>query len=221
LDESFDTVEIETGQRPAASVIWLHGLGADAHDFEPVVPALTPRAAPAIRFVFPNAPLRPITINGGYPMRAWYDIAALERASLQDEAGMRASDALLRRLIARENVRGIASHRIFIAGFSQGGVMALFTGTRYPARLAGIIGLSCYMGLPDRFESERTAANARTPIFLGHGTQDPMVDARFGQETRDLLAGAGYDVEWHAYPIPHAVSPAEIADLSAWLARHL
>lgn len=221
MTENFDTVELETGPAPAASILWLHGLGADAHDFEPIVPALVPRASPALRFIFPNAPVRPVTINGGYAMRAWYDIISLERGAKQDEAGMRASDALLGRLIARENARGIPSHRIFLAGFSQGGVMAILSGTRYPERLAGIIGLSCYMALADSFDAERAAANAHTPIFMAHGTQDPMVDVRLGEETRARLATAGYDVEWHAYPMPHSVSPAEIADLSRWLARLL
>ena len=188
LTENFDTVELETGPAPAASILWLHGLGADAHDFEPIVPALVPRASPALRFIFPNAPVRPVTINGGYAMRAWYDIISLERGAKQDEAGMRASDALLGRLIARENARGIPSHRIFLAGFSQGGVMAILSGTRYPERLAGIIGLSCYMALADSFDAERAAANAHTPIFMAHGTQDPMVDVRLGEETRARLA---------------------------------
>jgi len=214
------TVEIQTGPEPAACVIWLHGLGADAHDFEPIVPSLAIRTI-ALRFVFPNAPVRPVTINGGYAMRAWYDITGFERDGSQDESGMRASDALIKRLIARENARGIPTSRIVLAGFSQGGVMAIFSGTRLTEKLAGIIALSCYMGLVSSFEAERSAANARTPIFMGHGIHDDVVSVTLGEETHSLLAGAGYTVDWHTYPMRHSVSPEEIADLTRWLTRIL
>jgi phospholipase/carboxylesterase len=216
-----EALEIETGSTPTASVIWLHGLGADAHDFEPIVPALTPSGTRALRFIFPNAPVRPVTINGGYRMRAWYDIAGIDRDSAQDETGIRESDALIKGLIARENERGIASRHIVVAGFSQGGVMAVFSATRYPERLAGIIGLSCYMGLASTFEAERSAANAHTPIFMGHGTQDGVVNFALGNDTQKLLKSSGYEVEWHSYAMAHSVSPQEIADVADFLHRAL
>jgi phospholipase/carboxylesterase len=212
-------VEVETGRNPVGSVLWLHGLGADGHDFEPIVAELVKPGERPLRFVFPHAPMRPITLNNGYAMRAWYDIAGLDRSSKQDDAGVRASDALVRALMQRENERGIETSRIVLAGFSQGGAMAIFTGTRYPQRLAGIMALSAYMVLAGSFEQERTPANVGTPIFMAHGTADPMVDPRLGEETRRLLEGHEYQVEWHTYPMPHAVCPAEIAHIAAWLRR--
>jgi phospholipase/carboxylesterase len=212
-----ETVEIETGPEPKSTVIWLHGLGADGHDFEAVVPELVRRGERALRFVLPHARRRPVTINGGVSMRAWYDIVGFERHAAQDEPGIRASDTAVRALIARENERGIATERIVIAGFSQGGAMALFTGTRYPEKLAGIIGLSCYMLLGSTLASERTAVNQTTPIFVAHGTRDPVVDVRLGEETRRQLQAAGYSVSWHSYPIPHSVSPQELTHIAAWL----
>ncbi|MBS0365223.1 MAG: dienelactone hydrolase family protein [Proteobacteria bacterium] len=212
-----DTVEIETGPGPTAAVIWLHGLGADGHDFAPIVPELVRRGERALRFVFPHAPVRPVTLNGGYAMRAWYDIAALERAARQDEAGIRASQGRIETLIQRENERGIRTERIVLAGFSQGGAMALFAGTRHGTRLAGIMGLSCYMLLAAKLAAERSAANDATPIFLAHGRQDPVVACSLGEETRRLLQDAGYPVEWHPYDMPHAVCPQEVADIAAWL----
>jgi phospholipase/carboxylesterase len=212
-----ETVEIETGPEPKSTVIWLHGLGADGHDFEAVVPELVRRGERALRFVLPHATRRPVTINGGLSMRAWYDIVGFERHAAQDEPGIRASDTAVRALIARENERGIATERIVIAGFSQGGAMALFTGTRYPEKLAGIIGLSCYMLLGSTLASERTAVNQTTPILVAHGTRDPVVDVRLGEETRRQLQAAGYSVSWHSYPIPHSVSPQELTHIAAWL----
>jgi phospholipase/carboxylesterase len=179
-----DAVEIETGRNPAAAVIWLHGLGADGHDFEPIVPQLVQPAERALRFVFPHAPVRPVTLNGGYAMRAWYDIAALDRRTREDESGIRASQDTITALIQRENARGIASSRIVVAGFSQGGAMALLAGTRYPEKLAGIMGLSCYLVLAETLLSERSAANQSTPIFLAHGSQDPVVAPVLGAEAR-------------------------------------
>ncbi|HEY4880956.1 MAG TPA: dienelactone hydrolase family protein [Steroidobacteraceae bacterium] len=215
------TVEVETGPDPAASVIWLHGLGADGHDFEPAVAALTPAGAPALRFVLPHAPVRPVTLNAGARMRAWYDIRGFERRAAQDEIGVRESDAAIRALIRRENARGIATGRIVLAGFSQGGAMALFSGTRLGERLAGIIGLSCYLLLEDSFAAEHHSANQATPIFLAHGSFDAVVDVRLGEETRALLAAAGYPVEWHRYPMAHAVCAEELAAIAAFLQRVL
>jgi len=216
-----DVVEVETGRAPASAVIWLHGLGADGHDFEPIVPELVLPGERPLRFVFPHAPTRPVTLNGGYAMRAWYDITALDRRAPEDESGIRASQAAIETLIRRENARGIAAGRIVLAGFSQGGAMALFTGTRYPERLAGIMGLSCYQVLAKRFAAERVAANQSTPVFLAHGTQDPVVAPQLGEEACRQLQATGYPVEWHTYSMPHAVCPQELADIAVWLRRVL
>ena len=216
-----DVIEVQTGPNPTGAIIWMHGLGADGHDFEPIVPELVRPGERALRFVFPNAPVRPVTLNRGYPMRAWYDIVGLERGVAQDEAGVRASHATVESLIRRENERGIPSHRIALAGFSQGGAMALYSGTRHSEKLAGIMGLSCYMLLEATFIAERAPANQATPVFLGHGTQDPVVNITLGETTRRLLEGNGYAVEWHQYMMPHAVCPEEIADIAAWLRRVL
>jgi phospholipase/carboxylesterase len=163
--------------------------------------------------------VRPVTLNRGYPMRAWYDIIGLERGVAQDEVGIRASHTAIEALIRRENERGIATNRIALAGFSQGGAMALYSGTRYPEKLAGIMGLSCYMLLESHLAAERTTANQTTPIFLGHGTEDPVVSPTLGEHTRQLLEAAGYAVEWHAYRMPHSVCPQEVVDIAAWLRR--
>ena len=218
---SRDAVEVETGRDPQAAVIWLHGLGADGHDFEPIVPEFIRPGERTLRFVFPHAPIRPVTLNGGYAMRAWYDIAALDRRTTEDENGIRASQTAIDTLIRRENARGIRSERIVLAGFSQGGAMALFAGTRYPERLAGIMGLSCYQVLAAQFAAERSTANQSTPVFLAHGTQDPVVAPLLGEEARRQLEAAGYSVEWHAYSMPHSVCPEEVADIAAWLRRVL
>jgi phospholipase/carboxylesterase len=218
---SRDAVEIETGPNPQAAIIWLHGLGADGHDFEPIVPELVQRSERAVRFVFPHAPMRPVTLNSGYVMRAWYDIRALDRRAAEDESGIRDSQALITQMIHRENARGIPTDRVVLAGFSQGGAMALFSGTRYPERLAGIIGLSCYQLLASRFDAERLPANQATPIFLAHGTQDPVVAPALGEAACRQLQAAGYAVEWHAYSMPHSVCPQEVAAIAAWLRRVL
>src|ERR1700728_2137286 len=215
------TVEVETGPSPTGSVIWLHGLGADGHDFEPGVPALVRPGASAVRSVFPHAPVRAVTLNAGARMRAWYDIRGFERHAAQDERGVQDSDSALRALIRRENARGIATERIVLAGFSQGGAMALFSGTRLAERLAGIIGLSCYLLLEDSFAAEHHSANQATPIFLAHGSYDTVVDPRLGEETRALLVAAAYPVEWHSYPMAHTVSAEEIAAIAAFLQRVL
>jgi phospholipase/carboxylesterase len=216
-----ETIEVETGKQPTGSIIWMHGLGADGHDFEPIVPEIVRPDERALRFIFPNAPVRPVTINGGYAMRAWYDIIGIDRHSAQDETGIRASDALVRALIQRENGRGISTERIVLAGFSQGGAMALMTGTRYPEKLAGVMALSCYMLLATKLEAERSAANQTTSIFIAHGTQDPVVPLQLGADTRQLLEKSGYPIEWHTYPMPHSVCPQEVVDIAAWLRRVL
>ena len=216
-----EAVEIETGRKPTGAVIWLHGLGADGHDFAPIVPQLVGPDERPLRFVFPHAPVRPVTVNGGMPMRAWYDILGFDRGIPQDTAGIRASAAEVAELIGRENQRGIPSKRIVLGGFSQGGAISLFSGPRYPEKLAGIMGLSCYLLLEDLLPAERTPVNYQTPIFLAHGTQDPVVDVRRGAEARQLLEAGGYPVEWHTYPMPHSVSPQEIEDIAVWLRKVL
>ena len=221
MSELFDAIEIETGPAPRAAIIWLHGLGADGHDFEPIVPELVQPSERALRFVFPHAPMRPVTLNGGYVMRAWYDIVAIDRRAAEDESGIRASQAQITELIRRENARGVPTERIVLAGFSQGGAMALYSGTRYPERLAGIMGLSCYQLLAGRFAAERDTANQPTPIFLAHGTQDPVVLPVLGEAACRQLQAAGYTVEWHTYSMPHSVCPQEVADIAAWLRRVL
>lgn len=218
---SRDAVEIETGPAPSGTVIWLHGLGADGHDFEPIVPELVSPAQGALRFIFPHAPIRPVTLNGGFAMRAWYDIVSLDRRGPEDERGVRESQATVEALIGRENERGIATGRIVLAGFSQGGALALYAGARHTHKLAGIMGLSSYMLLGARFAAERAPANQATPIFLAHGTQDPVVAPMLGEQTRRLLEQSGYAVEWHAYSMPHSVCPQEVADIGAWLRRVL
>jgi phospholipase/carboxylesterase len=215
------TVEVETGPNPSASIIWLHGLGADGHDFEPAVPQLVQPRGRALRFVFPHAPVRPITLNGGLPMRGWYDIIQLNRLEAEDEAGVRTSDGAVRALIRRENERGVPSAQIVLAGFSQGGAMALYTGTRMPEQLAGMIGLSCYMPIAATLGAERQAANLSTPVFMAHGSFDPVIEPRFGEISRELLVGLGYKVEWHAYPMAHSVCAEELAAIATFLRRIL
>jgi len=214
-------VEHETAANPRFSILWLHGLGADGNDFAPIVPALVDPAWPPLRFVFPHAPVRPVTINNGMSMRAWYDIAAFDLNARQDEAGMRASIGEVETLIEREHSRGVPSDRIVLAGFSQGGAIALAAGLRHPQRLAGIVALSTYLPLHAALAGERSAANAATPIFWGHGSVDPVVVLQRGIDSRDLLQSLGYALEWHTYPMAHAVCPEEIGDLRRWLAQRL
>jgi len=214
-------VEHETAANPRFSILWLHGLGADGNDFAPIVPALVDPAWPPLRFVFPHAPVRPVTINNGMSMRAWYDIAAFDLNARQDEAGMRASIGEVETLIEREHSRGVPSERIVLAGFSQGGAIALAAGLRHPQRLAGIVALSTYLPLHAALAGERSAANAATPIFWGHGSVDPVVVLQRGIDSRDLLQSLGYPLEWHTYPMAHAVCPEEIGDLRHWLAQRL
>ena len=214
-------VELESAPNPTSAVIWLHGLGADGHDFAGLVPELDLSNCPPIRFVFPHAPSMPVTVNGGYVMPAWYDILGPNLVSQQDAAGIQASERAIVALIAHEVARGIPAERIVLAGFSQGCAMALHTGLRLPQRLAGIMALSGYLPLADRLAAERHAANARTPVFMAHGTQDPVVVLARGEASRDALATLGQPVQWHSYPMPHSLHPREIADISAFLAQVL
>ena len=214
-------VELESAPQPTAAVIWLHGLGADGHDFAGLVPELDLSNCPPIRFVFPHAPSMPVTVNGGYVMPAWYDILGPDLVSQQDAAGIQASERAIVALIAQEVARGIPAERIVLAGFSQGCAMALHTGLRLPHRLAGIMALSGYLPLADRLAGERHTANGSTPVFMAHGTQDPVVVIARGEASRDALAALGQPVEWHSYPMPHSLHPREISDISAFLTRVL
>ncbi len=214
-------IEIESAPNPTAAVIWLHGLGADGNDFAGLVPELQLTGCPPIRFVFPHAPSIPITLNGGYVMPGWYDIFGANLVDRQDDRGIQKSEWAINALIEYEVARGIPYDRIVLAGFSQGCAMALHTGLRLPHRLAGIMALSGYLPLADRFPSERHAANGTTPVFMAHGTQDPVVVLKRGEESRDALAALGHPVQWHTYPMPHSVHPREIADISAFLTQVL
>jgi len=210
-------VEVETGPAPKASVIWLHGLGADGHDFEPIVPELRLPPELPLRFIFPHAPVRPVTMNNGYPMRAWFDIVKIGLNQPRDSAGMQASRAAVEALIARERERGISAARTVVAGFSQGGAVALYSGLQHTEKLAGIMALSTYLPLGEGMEFAISPANALTPIFYGHGTQDPVVPLQLGEYTRNWLTGQGCMVSWHSYPMPHSVSAEEITHIRAWL----
>ena len=218
---TLSSVERETATNPTHSVIWLHGLGANGNDFAPMVPQLVDPAWPALRFVFPHAPVRSVTINGGIPMRAWYDITAVDLVTRQDEAGIRASIGEVEALIAQEHERGVPSANIVLAGFSQGGAIALAAGLRHAQKLAGIIALSTYVPMHPTLASERHAANAAIPIFWGHGTIDPVVALQRGVESRDLLLSLGYSVDWHTYLMAHTLCPEEVFDLRAWLGLRL
>lgn len=218
---SLEVIEVETAANPTATVLWMHGLGADGQDFVPVAQELSLAAVGPVRFVFPNAPVIPVTLNGGYPMPAWYDILGAELTQRQDEQGMRRTQGAINTLIARETARGIAASRIVVAGFSQGCAMALMTGLRYPERLAGIMGLSGYLPLLATLAAERSPANHGLPVFLGHGRRDGMVPLAAGAATRDALAALGYPVDWHEYDMEHSVCMEEIADINRWLLRVL
>jgi phospholipase/carboxylesterase len=211
-----DAIEITTGERPGLAVIWLHGLGADGHDFEPIVPELGLRIP--VRFVFPHAPVRPVTINGGMAMRAWYDILGFDRQTAEDAEGIRTSAAAVTKLIDRELARGLASDRIVLAGFSQGGAIALQTALREPRPLAGVLALSTYLPLAATLATERSAANSGLPIFMAHGTADTVLPLSLAESSRRTLEALGYEVEWHAYPMPHSVCMEEVSAIGAWLA---
>jgi phospholipase/carboxylesterase len=225
--ELLETIELATGPKgsvPRAAVIWMHGLGADGHDFEAIVPELRLPPSLAVNFVFPNAPMQPVTINNGHVMRAWYDVAFgdLEgRSRKPDEAGVRASVAHIERLIAREVARGVPSERIAIAGFSQGGAVALATGLRHAGRLAGIMALSTYLPLGDSLPAEAAAANLQVPIFFAHGTADPVIPIEMATDSVQRLRQLGYPVQWQEYRMPHSVHPQEVVDIRDWLVKVL
>jgi len=212
-------VEIETGKNPTASVIWLHGLGADGHDFEPIVPELQ-LDIPA-RFIFPHAPYRPVTINQGFVMRAWYDMGMADRRFIQNTDHIRESVEVLNRYAAREVGHGMAPERIVFAGFSQGGVIALNAGLRYPQRLAGILALSTLVSDAEALANEVNPANAATPVFLAHGTLDRLIPFELARAAQEKLAAHKLNLEWHSYPMDHTVSREEVVDIRAWLARIL
>jgi phospholipase/carboxylesterase len=218
MEDLSPPLEIETAPHPEYAVIWLHGLGADGTDFAPIVPNLGLDGAPGVRFVFPHAPFMPVTCNGGYVMRAWYDILSLAPDSRRvDEDGIRQSRQMVRALIARENARGITCRRIFLAGFSQGGAVAYTAALTHPEALAGVIALSTYLPSARLLADEATAANRATPILAAHGTEDDVVSLALGVQARDFLTTRGYDLEWHEFPMPHAICFEEIALIGAWL----
>jgi len=209
-------IEQDPDSPAVASVVWLHGLGANGHDFAPVPPVLGLPPDLPVRFVFPHAPSIPVTLNMGFVMPAWYDIRSLGERG-HDADGIEHSAEQIRRLVERERERGVEAHRIVLAGFSQGGAMALHVGLRFPERLAGIMALSCYLLLGDQLDAEASDVNRKTPIFQAHGVYDPMVELNYGMRSRTLLEEKGYDVAWHEYPMEHAVCPEELADVGAWL----
>jgi phospholipase/carboxylesterase len=210
-------ITIETAAKPTAAVIWLHGLGADGHDFANLVPELDLQGCAPIRFIFPHAPSIPVTINNGYVMPAWFDILGMNGQGPKDEAGLHRSQEQIRALMAQEQARGIAASRIVLAGFSQGCAMALHTGLRFEERLAGIVALSGFLPLPEKIAAERHAANADTPVFMAHGTLDPVVQVARGAGSRDTLTALGQPVQWHSYPMEHSLCQPEVADISAFL----
>lgn len=212
-----ESVDIESGRDIGGSVIWMHGLGADGHDFEPIVPHLGLPQGAGLRFVFPHAPRRPVTVNGGFVMRAWYDIRGMEIDQKQDAEGIRDSERDIHQLVRREVERGVPAERIVLAGFSQGGVMALHTGLRYPERLAGILALSCYLPLAESVSSERHAVNAQIPVFFAHGRHDQVIPMALGHAGYQQLKALGYPVTWQEFPIAHEINFAEIQAIGHWL----
>ena len=214
-------IEIETAPTPNAAVIWLHGLGDDGRGWSEIVPALNIPSTLAVRFIFPHAPVIPVTINNGYPMRAWYDIRENDFNERADLAGVKRSQAQVETLVAREKARGVIAQQIVLAGFSQGGAIALYAGLRHAERLAGIVALSTYVIAPAALAAEASAANRDVPIFMAHGTQDPVVQFRWAEASRRALVAAGYTVEWHTYPMPHSAVPEEIDAISRFMMRIL
>ena len=214
-----DCVEVNSGENPVGSVIWLHGLGADGHDFEPIVPELHLPADLPLRFVFPHAPMRPITINGGMVMRAWYDIVTLDAEGRADADGVRESTAILEALIAREIQRGVSAEKIIVAGFSMGGAIAINTALNTAHSLAGLMALSTYLPLPG--EVDGSSGSRDLPVFMAHGSFDPMLPMQWGRLSAQRLEETGFKVDWHDYPMAHAVCPQEIADIRNWLLRVL
>lgn len=215
------TIDIETAPNPTASIIVLHGLGADGNDFVPIAQELRLESVGPVRFVFPHAPLRPVTINGGMTMRAWYDLLDASLVRREDEAGLRASRLDIEALIAQERARGIPASRIVLAGFSQGCAMTLLTGLRHAERLAGLVGMSGYLPLADTSAAERSAASMALPVFLAHGRGDAVVPLARATAARDTLQALGCVVDWHEYPMAHSVCPQEVADLNRWLLKVL
>ncbi len=216
-----DSLEFETAPNPTASVIVLHGLGADGNDFVPIAEALELDAVGPVRFVFPHAPVRPVTINGGMSMRAWYDIRQVDLVRQEDEGGLRESRLQVEALIAKEKSRGVPAGRIVLMGFSQGCAMTLLTGLRHAERLAGLVGLSGYLPLADTTAAERSDTSTGLPIFLAHGRADPIIPLSRASASRDALQALGCDVDWHEYAMPHSVCPQEVADLNRWMLRVL
>lgn len=216
-----DCITLEPDSPATACVIWMHGLGADGNDFVPIVPELNLPTGHGVRFVFPNAPTMPVTINGGYVMRAWYDIISAELDKRADESGVRRSQALIEELIADQRSKGIAADRILLAGFSQGGVIALQTGLRHPEKLAGIMALSTYLACADSLGVEASAANRQIPLFMVHGSMDPVIPVALAKLSKARLETHGYKVEWHEYGMPHSVCAEEIDDIAAFLKRVL
>ncbi len=216
---TLSTIKLETGAHPSVSIIWMHGLGADGNDFVPIVKELDLRGCPAIRFVFPNAPHIPVSVNGGYVMPAWYDIRSGDIVSREDEAGLRVSQAAIEELIQIEQSGG--ARKIILAGFSQGCAMALQTGLRHTGALSGLLCLSGYLPLNQTVEKERHGANQATPIFMAHGTADPVIAIARAKQSRDLLIQLGYPIEWHEYAMPHTVCMEEIVDIGNWLRKVL
>ena len=221
MSELLDCVEVLTGPEPSASVVWLHGLGADGHDFEPIVPLLGLDQGPGVRFVFPHAPMRPVTINMGMTMPAWYDVRDLELRRDQDHAAIEESAQQVERLLEREKQRGIPAERMVMAGFSQGGAIAFHVGLRHAEPLAGLMVLSAYVLLQERLDGEASEANLKTPILQCHGELDPLVPVSLGQTSAELLKQRGYDLDWRTYPVEHGVHPQEIADVGQWLGKLL
>jgi phospholipase/carboxylesterase len=219
MTQLLDNIEIETAPNPTIAVVWLHGLGADGNDFVPLVRELDLTGLPGIRFVFPHANTMPVTINGGYVMRSWYDIVATDLTRREDEGGLRASQLQVEALIAREKARGIPASRIILAGFSQGCAMTLQTGLRHPEKLAGMLCLSGYLPLSSIAGAERSEASLATPIFMAHGVQDPVVPFARAEESRKVVEALGYQVEWHAYPMQHTLCLEEVQDISTWIRK--
>jgi len=219
--ELLPAIEIESGANPDAAVIWMHGLGDDGHGWSEVVPALRMPASIRARFLFPHAPVMPVTINNGYAMRAWYDLRENDFNNRADLAGVRRSQQQVEALMAREQTRGVQPSRIVLAGFSQGGAIALYAGLRHAERLAGIVALSTYLVAPDALVAEGSSANRDISIFMAHGTQDPVVQLRWAEASRKALVAAGYAVEWHAYPMPHSAVPEELVAVGRFLTRTL
>ena len=221
MSQLLENIEVESAPNPTVAIIWMHGLGADGNDFVPLVKELDLAGLPAIRFVFPHAGTMPVTVNGGYVMRAWYDIKGQDLVKREDEGGLRASQLQIEALIAREKERGIPASRIILAGFSQGCAMALQTGLRPPEKLAGLMCLSGQVPLADKLSTERHEAGVATPVFMVHGVHDGVIPIARAQQSRDLLKALGYQVEWHEYMMEHSSCPEEFTDMAAWLKKVL